>query len=194
MSETTEIDFNMTTAINLQFSRDEIQMKSLLDRAFNAQVESSNDAKVVPPAPQFESADDEELRKLVESIRVNISIIGCGGGGCNTVHRLVQSGVTGATLVAANSDARHLLNISVQNKILLGRLTTKGLGAGAIADVGRQSAEEAKDDIRKFIDGRQIVFITAGMGGGTGTGSAPYVAKMARTVRGPYCRGSYTTI
>lgn len=125
------------------------------------------------------SEDDEELRRLVESIKINISIIGCGGGGSNTIHRLATDGVKGATLVAANSDARHLLNVSTENKILLGRVLTKGLGAGAIPEVGRKAAEEAKDDISRYINGSSVVFVTAGMGGGTGTGSAPYVAEMA---------------
>ncbi len=126
------------------------------------------------------SEDDEELRKLVESIRINISIIGCGGGGSNTIHRLATDGISGATLVAANSDARHLLNVRSDNKILLGRALTKGLGAGAIPEVGRKAAEEAKDDIFRFVNGSSVVFVTAGMGGGTGTGSAPYVAEVAR--------------
>ncbi len=126
------------------------------------------------------SPDDEELRKLVETIKVNISIIGCGGGGSNTIRRLAQAGVSGATLVAANSDARHLLSIQAPNKVLLGRSTTKGLGAGAIPEIGKTSAEEAKEELLKYIDGRQIVFVTAGMGGGTGTGSAPVVAEIAK--------------
>ncbi|MGD1061251.1 MAG: cell division protein FtsZ [Methanomassiliicoccales archaeon] len=137
------------------------------------------------------SPDDEELRKLVETIKVNISIIGCGGGGSNTIRRLAQAGVSGATLVAANSDARHLLSIQAPNKVLLGRTSTKGLGAGAIPEIGRTSAEEAKDELMKYIDNRQIVFITAGMGGGTGTGSAPVVAELAK-MRGALVMGMVT--
>lgn len=126
------------------------------------------------------SPDDEELRKLVEQLRVNISIIGCGGGGSNTIRRLAQSGIAGTTLVAANSDARHLLSIHAPNKVLLGRSTTKGLGAGAIPEIGAQSAHEARSELQKYIENRHIVFVTAGMGGGTGTGSAPVVAEMAK--------------
>ena len=154
-----------------------MHMNSLVDRAVSA-ASSNNDSRS-SGASSF-SADDDELRKLVESIQVRISIIGCGGGGSNTIHRLTTAGVAGATLVAANSDARHLLAIRAPNKILLGKATTKGLGAGAIPEVGRSSAEEAQDDLRKFVDGRQVVFVTAGMGGGTGTGSAPYVAEIAK--------------
>ena len=153
-------------------------MNSLVDRAVSLASSSNFDSRS-SGAASF-STDDEELRKLVESIQVKISIIGCGGGGSNTINRLTTAGVAGATLVAANSDARHLLNIHAPNKILLGKLTTKGLGAGAIPEVGRSSAEEAQDDLRKYIDDRQVVFVTAGMGGGTGTGSAPYVAEMTK--------------
>lgn len=126
------------------------------------------------------SMDDEDLRKLVESIRINITIFGCGGGGSNTINRLTNSGITGATLVAANSDARHLLAIKAPNKIILGKVSTRGLGAGAIPDVGRKAAEEAREDIMRYVEGSRVVFVTAGMGGGTGTGSAPFVAEMAR--------------
>jgi len=130
--------------------------------------------------PQILSEDDEELLKLVQSLRVKISIIGCGGGGSNTVRRLTQAGVTGATIVACNSDARHLLSIQAPNKILLGKATTKGLGAGAIPEVGQRAAEESEPELRRFLEGANIVFVTAGMGGGTGTGSAPVVAELAR--------------
>jgi cell division protein FtsZ len=151
-------------------------MNSLIGRAIDSNPITARSA----PGQGTLSAEDEELKQLVESIRIRISIIGCGGGGSNTINRLTHSGVAGADLVAANSDARHLLNITAPHKILLGKLTTRGLGAGAIPDVGRQSAEEAANDLRAFIDQRQIVFVTAGMGGGTGTGSAPVVAEMAK--------------
>jgi cell division protein FtsZ len=166
-------------------------MRSYLDSA-NARGSTASNGALTGGAPApSNSPDDDELRKLVESIKVNISIIGCGGGGSNTIRRLSQSGITGATLVAANSDARHLLSIHAPNKILLGRSTTKGLGAGAIPEIGKQSAEEARDELMKFIDNRQIVFVTAGMGGGTGTGSAPVVAELAR-LRGALVMGVVT--
>ena len=122
---------------------------------------------------------DEELRQLIEDMEIRIAIIGCGGGGSNTVGRLAQVGVGMATLVAANSDARHLLSVKAPVRIILGRETTRGLGAGSVPRVGRAAAEEARDEIRRQIDGSKIVFVTAGLGGGTGTGSAPYVAEMA---------------
>jgi len=154
-------------------------MKSLVDRAIGQQM--AEEGKSASKKDDFsESAEDLELKQLVDSLRVKISIIGCGGGGSNTVRRLSDAGVEGATLVAANSDARHLLSVAVPNKVLLGRLTTRGLGAGALPEVGRRAAEESESDIAKFLDDRNIVFVTAGMGGGTGTGAAPLVAEMAR--------------
>jgi cell division protein FtsZ len=123
---------------------------------------------------------DEELRRLIEAMEIQIAIIGCGGGGSNTVGRLAQVGVGKAILVAANSDARHLLGIKAPVRIILGKETTRGLGAGSMPRVGRMAAEEARDDIRKQIEDCRIVFVTAGLGGGTGTGAAPYVAEMAQ--------------
>lgn len=131
----------------------------------------------------FSDATDEELMRLVDSLKVRISIIGCGGGGSNTIRRLNQSGIFGASLVAANTDARHLLLLNAPHKVLLGRRLTRGLGAGAIPEVGNQAAEEAREDIRKYVEHDDVVFITAGMGGGTGTGSIPVVAQIAKENR-----------
>jgi cell division protein FtsZ len=155
-----------------------MHMKAIVDRA--GSFISSTDYQTGGSDLGIDSVDDDELRKLVESIRIGITIIGCGGGGSNTINRLTHSGIAGATLVAANSDARHLLAIQAPNKIILGKALTGGLGAGAIPDVGRKAAEEAQEELRHYIDGSRIVFVTAGMGGGTGTGSAPYVAEMAK--------------
>ncbi|MGD0057394.1 MAG: cell division protein FtsZ [Methanomassiliicoccales archaeon] len=156
-------------------------MRSVLDRALESQGESVRGSDgAANPGEKPASADDEELKRIVETLRVRIAIIGCGGGGSNTVRRLYQSGIVGATLVAANSDAKHLLSIQAPNKVLLGRTLTKGLGAGSIPEVGRKAAEEARGELSKFVDGQHIVFVTAGMGGGTGTGTAPLVAELAR--------------
>lgn len=155
-------------------------MKSIIDSALASNAQGSSGALANGQAPTVKSQEDEELQKLVEQLKVKITIIGCGGGGSNTIRRLTQSGITGVDLVAANSDARHLLSIQAPNKVLLGRSRTKGLGAGAIPEIGAQAAEESRDELKRFVDGRNIVFITAGMGGGTGTGSAPVVAELAR--------------
>jgi len=151
-------------------------MKSIIDRALESnRNETEAETDYIPMM-----SSDEELQKIAESLRVNISVFGCGGGGSNTIRRINEAGIVGATLVAANSDAKHLLSIPAPNKILLGRTTTRGLGAGARPEIGRRATEEARQDIIRFIDGRNIVFITAGMGGGTGTGSAPYIAELSR--------------
>lgn len=155
-----------------------MHMNSLVDLADG--IMARNDGVGPDAGCAMASEDDEELRRLIESLQINISIIGCGGGGSNTIHRLATDGVVGAQLVAANSDARHLLGVQTSNKILLGKALTRGLGAGAIPEVGRKAAEEARDDIFRYIEGSRVVFITAGMGGGTGTGSAPFIAEMAR--------------
>lgn len=131
-------------------------------------------------APSASCADDEELMRLVESLKIKISIIGCGGGGSNTVRRMHQGNVEGVNLVALNTDARHLLSIQAPHKILIGRSMTKGLGSGSIPEIGQRAAEESENEIWKHVDGQNIVFIVAGMGGGTGTGSAPVVAEMAK--------------
>jgi len=93
------------------------------------------------------SVVDDELRRLIEEMEIRTAIIGCGGGGSNTVSRLSQVGVGEATLVAANSDARHLLSIRAPIRLILGKETTRGLGAGSIPQVGRRAAEEARDEI-----------------------------------------------
>ena len=126
------------------------------------------------------SAEDDELRALVESLRIKIAIIGCGGGGSNTIRRMYQAGVEGVKMVACNTDARHLLSIQAHHKLLMGRSMTKGLGSGSLPEVGQRAAEESENDLWKYVDGQNIVFVVAGMGGGTGTGSAPVVAELAK--------------
>ena len=126
------------------------------------------------------SASDEELLRIAASLDVCIKIIGCGGGGCNTINRCVDAGINGAQLCAMNTDAKHLLTIRAPKKILIGKSRTRGLGAGARPEVGEEAARENDGEIRDFLNGANIVFITAGMGGGTGTGSAHYVAAIAK--------------
>lgn len=135
---------------------------------------------------------DAELRKIAEQLDVCIKIIGCGGGGSNTINRCVDAGIDGAQLCALNTDAKHLLTIRAPKKILLGKTLTRGLGAGAIPHVGEQAARESDMEIRDFLNGANIVFITAGMGGGTGTGAAHYVARIAKEQLGALTIGVVT--
>ena len=155
-------------------------MKSIIEEALS---KSGNAPASVPPEEQpimgF-SEEDEELRKILESLKTRIVIVGCGGGGSNTVNRIYEEGITGAELVAANTDAQHLLTTRAEKKVLLGIRSTRGLGAGAVPKRGEEAAKEAEDKLKDIVSGADIVFVTCGLGGGTGTGSAPYVAKMAK--------------
>lgn len=124
--------------------------------------------------------EDDELRRVLASLRTNIKIVGCGGAGCNTVNRIVEEGIVGADIYALNTDAQHLLTIHSPHKILIGRRSTRGLGAGSVPQIGAEAAREAEDELRTALMGADIVFVTCGLGGGTGTGSAPEVARIAR--------------
>ena len=123
---------------------------------------------------------DEELRKLVEKRKTRIKIVGCGGAGNNTVSRLMQVGIVGAQTIAINTDAMDLLYTDADIKILIGREITGGLGAGADPRVGMEAAKESKEELKKVLKDSDIVFVTGGLGGGTGTGSAPIVAEIAK--------------
>ena len=109
-----------------------------------------------------------------------IMVIGVGGGGNNAVGRMVEAQVQGVEFVAINTEAQILANAATENRIQIGEKLTRGLGAGAKPEIGEQAAEESKDDIMKALAGADMVFVTAGMGGGTGTGAAPVVAKCAK--------------
>ena len=110
----------------------------------------------------------------------NIKVFGIGGGGSNAVNRMVADGVKGVTFYIANTDVQVMKHSDCENKIVLGRETTKGLGAGGNPEVGRKAAEETENEIREAIKGSDMVFLTAGLGGGTGTGAAPLFAKVAK--------------
>lgn len=124
---------------------------------------------------------DGELADIVSELETNIAVFGCGGAGGNTVTRMAEEGIHGATLIATNTDAQHLSEqVTADSKILIGRKQTGGRGAGSVPQIGEQAALENKDDIDAAIGDSDMVFITAGLGGGTGTGSAPVVAEAAQ--------------
>ncbi len=110
----------------------------------------------------------------------SIKVVGCGGGGGNAVNRMVAAGLKGVDFIAVNTDMQALQHSAAGTKIQIGEKVTKGLCAGAVPEVGRRSAEESREDIAAAIKGADLVFVTAGMGGGTGTGCAPVVAEIAR--------------
>jgi len=121
----------------------------------------------------FEFADQKTDKAVIK-------VIGVGGGGGNTVNHMVAGGIEGVDFVCANTDAQHLEGCEADVLVQLGMNVTRGLGAGADPAVGRQAAEEDRDRIREAIEGADMLFITCGMGGGTGTGAAPVVAEIAR--------------
>ena len=112
--------------------------------------------------------------------KVNIKVIGVGGGGCNAVNRMISTNIRGVEFVAINTDSQVLETSCASRKLVIGDKITRGLGAGANPEVGKRSAEESIDAIRSILDGADMVFVTAGMGGGTGTGAAPVIAKAAK--------------
>jgi cell division protein FtsZ len=109
-----------------------------------------------------------------------IKVVGVGGGGSNAVNRMIDAGVSGVEFIAMNTDAQVLELSLASTRLQLGEALTKGLGAGGNPEVGQEAAEDTRQDIRKLLEGADMVFITAGMGGGTGTGAAPVVAEIAR--------------
>ncbi|HEY7137163.1 MAG TPA: cell division protein FtsZ [Acidimicrobiia bacterium] len=109
-----------------------------------------------------------------------IKVVGIGGGGCNAVNRMIDAGLKGVEFVAINTDAQALLMSDADVKLDVGRQLTRGLGAGSDPDVGRQACEEHREEIEEVLKGADMVFITAGKGGGTGTGGAPVVAEIAK--------------
>ena len=112
--------------------------------------------------------------------KVNIKVIGVGGGGCNAVNRMISTNIRGVEFVAINTDSQVLDTSCAARKLVIGDKITRGLGAGANPEVGKRSAEESIDAIRSILEGADMVFVTAGMGGGTGTGAAPVIAKAAK--------------
>jgi cell division protein FtsZ len=118
-----------------------------------------------------------------KSDRAVIKVIGVGGGGCNTVNQMVESGIDGVDFVCANTDRQHLERCKTNMILQLGQSLTRGLGAGSNPDLGRQSAIEDKDRVKELISGTDLLFITAGMGGGTGTGAAPVIAEIAKELQ-----------
>ncbi|MBU1129322.1 MAG: cell division protein FtsZ, partial [Nanoarchaeota archaeon] len=125
-------------------------------------------------------AMDQELAELLKKQSAKIKVIGVGGGGGNSLSRMREIGIKGGELIAINTDAQDLLYANADHKILIGRELTQGLGAGSNPKVGQEAAHESESEIKKKISGSDMVFITCGLGGGTGTGAAPVVAEIAK--------------
>ena len=123
---------------------------------------------------------DLEENNTIEGAR--IKVIGVGGGGNNAVDRMIEAGVTKAEFICVNTDAQQLSSVKAPTVLQIGTKLTNGLGAGAKPEVGRQAAEETKDEIKNIVKDAEMVFVTAGMGGGTGTGAAPIIAEAAKSL------------
>lgn len=124
--------------------------------------------------------DDEEIMKFLEETKQKIYIIGAGGSGTNTIDRLFELGTEGVQLIGMNTDAKHLLKIRAGKKLIIGKKLTGGKGAGSNPQIGEEAAKESVSEIKEMLTGSSLVFITCGMGGGTGTGSAAIIAEQAK--------------
>ncbi len=148
----------------------------------------SNDsyAQVQPSAgPKIEeknnsSVVDAELEAMLAQQRAKIKVVGTGGAGNNTITRMKEVGIVGVELIAVNTDAQDLLYTSADKKILIGKEITSGLGAGSNPKLGEEAARESELELKKMLSGSDMIFITCGLGGGTGTGSAPIIAEIAK--------------
>ena len=129
---------------------------------------------------QAKSTDDAELEKILQAKKARIKVIGTGGAGNNTISRISEIGITGAETFAINTDAQDLLKTTADRKLLIGRELTGGLGAGSDPNIGKEAARESDSDIKKILKEAHMVFLTAGLGGGTGTGSIPVIAAIAK--------------
>ncbi|MFC7058428.1 cell division protein FtsZ [Halovenus salina] len=164
-------------------------MDSIIDDAIEEAEEERDEVREEPadsgPTTEEPSTSgtmtDEELAEVVGDLETKITVVGCGGAGGNTVTRMMEEGIHGAKLVAANTDAQHLADeVDADTKILIGKKRTGGRGAGSVPKIGEEAAQENLEDIQQSIDGSDMVFVTAGLGGGTGTGAAPVVAQAAQ--------------
>ncbi len=123
---------------------------------------------------------NEDLEQILQQARARIAVVGCGGAGCNTLSRMMGAGIQGAETISINTDAQDLLYTTADRKILIGRDMTKGLGAGNDPEKGEAAAREDESIIKDHIYGTNMVFVTCGLGGGTGTGAVPVVAEIAK--------------
>jgi len=126
---------------------------------------------------------EEDLTKLLQKASAKIRVVGLGGGGSNTVQRMHEVGIKGAETFAINTDAQDLLNTSADKKILIGRETTRGLGSGSDPSIGEASARESLDELMDVLGDSDLLFITCGLGGGTGTGASPIVAELGKEMK-----------
>jgi len=168
------------------------KMDSIIQSAFDKAFGSDSGAPAQSTAPgvqgRIEAAENTNWeQKVSEEFDINmhkakIVIVGCGGAGCNTVSRLTELGASGSDIFAMNTDAKHLSITKAHRKMLIGKETTRGLGAGGYPQIGQKAAEENRSQIKQMLEGADLVFVTAGLGGGTGTGSISTVSEIAKSL------------
>ena len=144
--------------------------------------QSSQDTKPSEPiqASTTMNQTDQELQNILTTKQARIKVVGVGGAGNNTITRLSEIGIVGSEIIAINTDAQDLLNAQADKKILVGRELTGGLGAGSDPKIGEDGAKESENDIKDALRSAHMIFITCGLGGGTGTGAAPVIAEIAK--------------
>lgn len=155
----------------------------------SGRIESSNKSpQVRTDSSDYTSTQNDagmtnaELEEIADGLNTStsITVVGCGGGGCNTINRMVEEEIEGCNFAALNTDVQHLLEVTCENKLLIGEEATKGRGAGSVPKKGEEAARESEQEIVNIVEDEDMVFVTAGMGGGTGTGAAPVVAEKAK--------------
>jgi len=153
-------------------------VKSLIKDSLNDTKAKKTEMPEIPNSTLEKT--NQHLIELMQQSRTKIFVVGAGGAGNNTITRLGEIGIEGAETLSVNTDAQDLFFCKSNDKILIGEDTCGGLGAGGIPDVGEASAEESEEEIKSKIDGADMVFVTCGLGGGTGTGSAPVISRIAQ--------------
>ena len=153
-------------------------VESFVKKAVNRARSMSEESAYKP-----HTKEDEEISALLAETQAKIKVIGVGGGGCNTIQRMKEVGIIGAETIAINTDAQDLLYTDSDKKILIGKETTRGLGSGSEPQVGEAAARESLEELSGLMKGADLIFITCGEGGGTGTGAAPIVAEIAKEMK-----------
>lgn len=158
-------------------------MKNVVERAIKNAMEASEQHASPKKSKSKAGNRDEDLIKLLESSKATIRVVGVGGGGGNTIQRMTEIGISGAETICVNTDAQDLLKVKSDRKILVGRKLTRGLGSGSDPSVGEGAARESEEDLHELLEGSDLLFITCGLGGGTGTGAAPVVAEIGKSLK-----------
>ena len=152
---------------------------SLREESFSSATPISETNSIMGISPELVEIDSE-LEELIKKQQSKVKVFGVGGGGGNTISRMREIGIKGGEFTAVNTDAQDLLYTNADFKLLIGRVLTMGLGAGGNPNIGEEAAHESEQDIKKRLIGADMVFVTCGLGGGTGTGGAPIIAELAK--------------